>query len=129
MPRSKISYISAEKSPAAIGPYSQAVLAGDTLFISGQIPFDKESNEMVDDIQKATKIVLQNIMHIVEEAGGTMLNLVKLNVYMKDLENFSAMNEVYADFFKNHKPARAAVEVKRLPKDAIIEIEAVAYLG
>ncbi|MFP4458421.1 MAG: Rid family detoxifying hydrolase [Candidatus Zixiibacteriota bacterium] len=123
-----IEFVQTDTAPSAIGPYSQAVKAGELLFISGQIPLDTETQKIVDDIEKATEIVLKNIENIVIEAGGHKENLVKLNVFMLNLNDFSKLNSVYAKFFDGHKPARAAIEVKRLPKDAIIEIEAIAYI-
>ena len=120
--------ISSNNAPKAIGPYSQAVLAGDFLYISGQLPIDVATGQMAHDIQLATKYCLNNIISIVTEAGGNVQNIVKINVFLKNMNDFSKMNEIYASVFQDHKPARAAVEVARLPKDAIIEIEAVAYI-
>jgi 2-iminobutanoate/2-iminopropanoate deaminase len=118
--------IDTNKAPKAIGPYSQAVLAGDTLYVSGQIPFDPETMTAPEGIQAQTKQSLSNILGIVEAAGLKKENIVKCGVFMKDLSMFSEMNGVYQAFFGDHKPARFAVEVARLPKDALIEIDAIA---
>ena len=121
-------FIVTKKAPSAVGPYSQGVMVKDTLYVSGQIPFVPETMTLVsDDIRKQTKQSLVNILAIVEEAGLKKTDIVKCNVYMINLSDFGAMNEVYAEFFGDHKPARAAVEVRRLPKDVQIEIEAIAY--
>jgi len=121
-------FIVTKKAPSAVGPYSQGVMVKDTLYVSGQIPFVPETMTLVsDDIRKQTKQSLTNILAIVEEAGLRKTDIVKCNVYMINLSDFGAMNEVYAEFFGDHKPARAAVEVRRLPKDVQIEIEAIAY--
>ncbi len=121
-------FIVTKKAPSAVGPYSQGVMVKDTLYVSGQIPFVPETMTLVsDDIRKQTKQSLTNILAIVEEAGLRKTDIVKCNVYMTNLSDFGAMNEVYAEFFGDHKPARAAVEVRRLPKDVQIEIEAIAY--
>jgi len=118
-----------ENAPKPIGPYSQAVKVGNFLFISGQIPITPETGELIPgDIKAQTRQVLENIKAIVEAAGGSLNNIVKVNVYLKDMNDFQAMNEVYAEYFGESKPARAAVEVARLPKDVRIEIEAIAFL-
>ena len=120
-------YIHTKHAPAAVGPYSQGVLVKDTLYVSGQIPFVPETMELVGtDILSQTKQSLRNILAVVEEAGMGLDNIVKCGVFMKDLSMFSQMNEICEEFFKNHKPARFAVEVKRLPKDVLIEIDAIA---
>jgi 2-iminobutanoate/2-iminopropanoate deaminase len=119
--------IRTEKAPAPIGPYNQAVKANGFIFVSGQIPFDLQNNQLVTgDIKKATRLVLTHIKNILEEAGSSLENVIKVNVYLKDMNDFAAMNEVYGEFFTNNFPARAAVEVARLPKDVEVEIECVA---
>lgn len=119
--------IETKHAPKAIGPYSQAVMSSSTLYVSGQIPFDPKTMKAAgDDIQSQTKQSLMNILAIVEAAGLKKENIVKCGVFMKDLSMFSEMNSVYQEFFKDHKPARFAVEVARLPKDALIEIDAIA---
>jgi 2-iminobutanoate/2-iminopropanoate deaminase len=119
--------IDTPNAPKAIGPYSQGIMSGDTLYVSGQIPFNPKTMKAAgDDIQSQTKQSLMNILAIVEEAGLKKENIVKCGVFMKDLSMFSDMNSVYQSFFEDHKPARFAVEVARLPKDALIEIDAIA---
>ncbi len=115
-------------APRPIGPYSQAVKVGNFLFISGQIPADKDGNLVKGDIKAQTRQVLENIKAILEAAGAGLENVVKVTVYLKDMNDFGAMNEVYSEYFGESKPARAAVEVSRLPKDVKIEIEAIAHL-
>ncbi len=117
-----------DKAPRPIGPYSQAIKAGEFLFISGQIPVDRDGNLVEGGIKAQTRQVLENIRAILEAAGAGLDNVVKVTVYLKDMNDFSAMNEVYAEYFGSSKPARAAVEVSRLPKDVRIEVEAIARL-
>ncbi|MBN2543657.1 RidA family protein [bacterium] len=118
------------EAPAPVGPYSQAVKAGDFLFIAGQIPIDPSTNAFVEGgVAEQTKMVLQNLSKIVEAAGGSLKNIVKTTVFMTDLSKFSEMNDVYATFFTENPPARAAIEVKKLPKNALVEIQAIAYLA
>lgn len=124
-----INFISTDKAPAAIGPYSQGTKAGNLIFTSGQLPIVPETGELIkDDIKKATKQSLSNVLSVVEAAGGKLTDIAKVNVYIKDMEDFPKVNEVYEEFFKDHKPARSCVEVSRLPKDANIEIEAIAVI-
>ena len=121
--------ISTDKAPSAIGVYSQAIRAGNLVFISGQIPLDPKSMQMIDgDINDHIKQVLTNIKSIVEESGGTMNDIVKINVYLKDLEHFQNVNSVMESYFDEPYPARAAVEVSRLPKDVSIEMDAILYV-
>ena len=121
--------IDTDKAPAAIGPYSQGIKAGNFIFISGQIPFDPETGKMIEGaVKDQTEQSLKNVKAILEAAGATLDNVVKCTVFLKDMSTFSDMNEVYALFFKENPPARAAVEVARLPKDVDVEIEAIAYL-
>lgn len=118
--------IATKNAPAAVGPYSQAVMVNGTLYVSGQIPFVPETMTVAgDDIKTQTKQSLMNILGIVEEAGLQKENIVKCGVFMQDLSMFKDMNEVYAEFFGNHKPARFAVEVRRLPLDVLVEIDAI----
>jgi 2-iminobutanoate/2-iminopropanoate deaminase len=119
-------YIQTESAPAAIGPYSQAVLAGNTLYVSGQIPFDPKTMKVAgDDIETQTLRSLANVKGIVEAAGFALADVVRCTVFLKDMDDFPRMNAVYAGFFGNHKPSRAAVQVARLPRDVLIEIDAV----
>jgi len=121
--------VKTNKAPEAIGPYSQGVIAGNFMFISGQIAIDPDKNEMiVGTIEQETEQVLKNIGAILNEAGLSYDNVVKTTVYLTDLNDFVKMNEVYARFFKNNPPARAAIQVSKLPKGAKIEIEAIACL-
>lgn len=121
-----IKIINSTNAPAAIGPYSQAIAAGDFLYISGQLPV-KNGEFAGSDISSQTKASLLNIKAIVEADNLTLNHIVKINIFLKDMNHFNEMNEVYKEIFQQHKPARAAVEVARLPKDALIEIEAIAY--
>jgi len=119
-------FIQTEKAPAAIGPYSQAVLVGNTLYVSGQIPFVPETMTVAGpDILTQTRQSLANLKAIVEAAGFSLEDIVKCTVYLQDMNEFSLMNAEYAAFFQNHKPARAAVEVARLPKNVRVEIDAI----
>jgi len=119
--------IHTDHAPKAVGPYSQAVLAGDTLYVSGQIPYVPETMTPAgDDIASQTRQSLRNVLAIVEAAGFQKTDIVKCGVFLKDLSMFGAMNDVYAAFFGDHKPARFAVEVARLPLDVLVEIDAVA---
>lgn len=121
--------ISTEKAPAAIGPYSQAVKAGDTIYVSGQLPIDPATGAFAgDDITAQTRQSLTNIRSILEAAGTDMSKVVKTTVLLKNIADFAAMNEVYAQFFCEPYPARAAFQVAALPKDALVEIECVAVL-
>ena len=114
-------------APAAIGPYSQAVQAGNMLFVSGQIPIDPATGAFAgEDIVTQTRQSLTNIQNILAAAGYTMNDVVKTTVLLADIADFGAMNEVYAQFFVENKPARAAFAVKDLPKGALVEIEAIA---
>ena len=120
---------STEKAPAAIGPYSQAVKAGDTIYVSGQLPIDPATGAFAsDDITAQTRQSLTNIRSILEAAGTDMSKVVKTTVLLKSIADFAAMNEVYAQFFSEPYPARAAFQVAALPKDALVEIECVAVL-
>jgi 2-iminobutanoate/2-iminopropanoate deaminase len=122
--------ISTTNAPSAIGPYSQAVRAGNLLFVSGQIPIDPSTGALIDDksIQGQTRRVLQNLTAIVEAAGGTAENIVKTTVFLKSMGDFAEMNAVYAGFFASAPPARSTVEASRLPRDVSIEIDCIAVL-
>lgn len=115
--------ISTTKAPGAIGPYSQGVKDGQMMFISGQLPINVETSQMEQGIVAQTNRSLANAKAIVEQAGLTMKNVVKATVFLSDMNNFSEMNEVYKTYFDGEFPARSAVEVARLPKDALVEIE------
>ena len=119
--------ISTEKAPAAIGPYSQGIQAGNLIITSGQLPIDPATGVMPEDVSAQTKQSLTNGKAIVEAAGGSMADVVKTTVFLADMNDFAAMNAVYAEFFPEGAcPARSAVQVARLPKDAKVEIELIA---
>ena len=127
MTREKKTIISTPKAPAAIGPYSQAIRSNGLLFISGQIPIDPESGELIKgDAGEQAERVLKNLQAILEAAGMGLEDVVKTTLYLKSLGNFEKVNSIYERYFPNNPPARSTVEVSRLPKDAEIEIEAVA---
>ncbi|WP_077611239.1 RidA family protein [Clostridium sp. Marseille-P2415] len=122
--------LATEKAPAAIGPYSQGIRGGDYVFVSGQLPIDPATGAFAgEDIAAQTRQSLTNIKSILESGGLSMANVVKTTVLLKNISDFGAMNEVYATFFEGACPARAAFEVAALPKDALVEIEAIAYCG
>ncbi|MGL4911399.1 MAG: RidA family protein [Romboutsia sp.] len=119
--------IHTDNAPKAIGPYSQAVKAGEMLFVSGQVPFVPETMEIVEgDVKAQTAQSLKNVQAILAEAGLDFSNVVKSTVFIKDMNEFAQINEVYAEYFGENKPARACVEVARLPKDVKVEIEVIA---
>lgn len=119
--------IETANAPKAVGAYSQGVLTNDTLYVSGQLPFDPNTMKVPsDDIEALTLQALNNVLAIVEAAGLKKENIVRCGIFLKDMNDFPKMNEAYAQFFGAHKPARAAVEVARLPKDVKIEIDAIA---
>lgn len=116
-------------APAAIGPYSQAIQAGNTIYISGQLPIDPKTGEFAgNDITSQTRQSLENIKEILSHTGNAMSNVVKTTVLLKDISDFAAMNEIYAEYFTGVCPARAAYQVAALPKNALIEIEAIALI-
>ena len=122
--------IATERAPQAIGTYSQAVKAGDTVYISGQIPLVPETMELVGaDMAANIRRVFDNLQAICEEAGGSLADIVKLNIFLTDLSNFALVNEVMATYFSQPYPARAAVGVASLPKDVAVEMDAVMVLG
>ncbi|MFI0473171.1 RidA family protein [Halomonas sp. HMF6819] len=122
--------INTEKAPAAIGPYSQAIKAGNTVYLSGQIPLDPSSMEIVSgDIEAQARQVFTNLQAVCEEAAGSLTDIVKLNLYLVDLDNFAIVNRVMEEFFKAPFPARAAVGVRALPKGSQVEAEAVMVIG
>lgn len=114
-------------APAAIGPYSQAIMDGELVFVSGQLPIDPKTGEFAsEDVADQTRQSLENIREILKEAGYTMDRVLKTTVYLQDMNDFAAMNQVYQEFFADPYPARAAFQVARLPKNAKVEIEAIA---
>ncbi len=120
--------VSTDEAPAAIGPYSQAVRAGGLLFTSGQIPLLPDGSLETGDVGAQTRQVLTNLRAVLEAGGSSLKNVVKCTCFLKDMNHFAQMNEVYAEFFPDEPPARSAVEVARLPRDVLIEIEAVALV-
>ncbi|MFR9215297.1 MAG: RidA family protein [Ruthenibacterium sp.] len=122
--------IQTQNAPAAIGPYSQAIQAGGTIYVSGQLPINPATGEFAGaDIRAQARQSLENIKAILAAAGADMAHVVKTTVLLQDMADFSAMNEVYAEYFSEPYPARAAFQVAKLPKDALVEIEAVAVTG
>jgi 2-iminobutanoate/2-iminopropanoate deaminase len=121
--------ISTKNAPGAIGPYSQGIKKGNFIFISGQLPVNPQTGEISEDIKEQTKQSLNNLKEILKEAGATLEDVVKVTVFLKDLSNFSDVNEIYGQFFTKNYPTRCCVEVSRLPKDAGVEIEAMAILN
>ncbi|KNE55372.1 hypothetical protein AMAG_01271 [Allomyces macrogynus ATCC 38327] len=129
MSASPLNVVHTENAPAAIGPYSQAVSVNGFVYCSGQIPLNPKTMEIVaGGVQEQTRQVLVNLKAVLEAAGSDLEHVVKTLVFLKDMNSFTAMNEIYGEFFATHKPARAAVEVARLPKDVLVEIECVAVV-
>ncbi|RNB82839.1 RidA family protein [Brevibacillus fluminis] len=126
---SKLTYVATDMAPAAIGPYSQAVKAGDFLFASGQIPLRPDGTLVEGDVTVQTHQVFSNIKGVLESEGLSLGDVIKATVFIKDMNDFAKLNEVYGEYFGDHRPARSTVEVARLPKDVLVEIEIVAYLG
>ena len=119
--------INTEKAPKAIGPYSQAIEAGGMVFVSGQLPIDPATGVFAEGgVKEQTRQSLTNAKHILEEAGTDLAHVVKTTVFLSDMNNFAAMNEIYAEFFNTPFPARSAVAVKTLPKNALVEVECIA---
>jgi 2-iminobutanoate/2-iminopropanoate deaminase len=119
--------VATDKAPKAIGPYSQAVRAGGLVFLSGQIPLDPATGQLVPgDVQVQTERVIENLKAVLEAAGSSLDRVVKTTVFLKDMNDFAAMNEVYARYFGKTVPARATVQAARLPKDVSVEIDAIA---
>lgn len=118
--------ISSERAPKAIGPYSQAVSAGGFIFTSGQIPLDIDGQVVAGGIAEQTEQVMQNLMEVLSAAGASFQTVVKATIYLKDMNHFPQVNEIYAAHFGDHQPARTTVEVSRLPKDVLVEIDLIA---
>jgi 2-iminobutanoate/2-iminopropanoate deaminase len=119
-------FISTQKAPAAIGPYSQAVKIGNLIYTSGQISLTPDGNMVEDGIKSQTRQVLTNLQNILLEAGSSLNRVVKTTIFLAHMSDFEVVNAVYSEFFGDHKPARSTVAVKMLPKNALVEIEAVA---
>ena len=125
----EIRAVQTENAPAAIGPYSQAMCVGDLVFTAGQIALDPGTMQIIEgDVAAQTERVMENLKAILEAAGTSFSSVVKTTVFLKDMNDFGAMNEVYASHFGDHKPARSTVEAARLPRDVRVEIEAIARI-
>jgi 2-iminobutanoate/2-iminopropanoate deaminase len=120
--------VSTNQAPAAIGPYSQGIIAGNLFYSSGQIPLTAEGELVTGDIAEQTHQVFKNLKAVLEDAGASFESVVKATVFLKDMNSFTAFNEVYGHYFAEHKPARSCVEVARLPKDVLVEIEVIALI-
>lgn len=121
--------IHSDKAPKAIGPYSQAIQVDNLLFCSGQIPLCPDTEQIIGDtIHEQTKQVLKNIAGLLSDCGATLENIVKTTIFLKNISDFSEVNRIYENAFKSHKPARSTIEVSRLPKDVLIEIECIAKI-
>lgn len=120
--------ISTDKSPAAIGPYNQGIVANGFLFTSGQLPIHPVTGEVPGSIEEQTVQVLDNLKAIIEAAGTTMENVVKCTVYIQNMSDFAVMNQIYSTYFPNNPPARACVEISKIAKNALVEIDAIAIV-
>lgn len=118
--------INTSKAPQPIGPYNQAVMINDMIFVSGQVPVNPETSKIPEDIQEQTKQVMENIKAILEEAGLTMKNVIKASIFISDMNNFAKINEIYGQYFTEEEPARECVQVARLPLDVDVEISVIA---
>ena len=118
--------INTKNAPGAIGPYSQGIIVGDFVYTSGQIPINPATGVVETDIKVATKQSMENVKAILEAAGTSLENVVKTSIFLKDLNDFAVVNEIYGTYFTENPPARSCVQVAKLPKDAVIEIEAIA---
>lgn len=116
------------QAPAAIGPYSQGIIVNNLFYSSGQIPLTAEGVMVDGDVKEQTHQVFKNLIAVLEEAGSSLESVVKATVFIKSMDEFALINEVYGEYFHTHKPARSCVEVARLPKDALVEIEVVALV-
>lgn len=123
-----MNYVSTNKAPQAIGPYSQAVIVGDMVYTSGQIPLKADGTLNDGDISVQATQVLTNLSEVLKEAGSSLDKVIKTTIFIANMEDFAQINKVYADFFKEHKPARSTVAVKTLPLNVGIEIEAIAII-
>ncbi len=121
-------YIKTDNAPAAIGPYSQAIKIGNFIYTSGQIALTPEGEMREDDIEIQTNQVLTNLKNVLEEAGSSLDKVIKTTIFLANMDDFAKVNEIYAKYFGDHKPARSTVAVKTLPKNALVEIEAIAIV-
>jgi 2-iminobutanoate/2-iminopropanoate deaminase len=122
-------FVQTDKAPSAIGPYSQAVVANGMVYTSGQIALTPEGVMLEDDVVLQTKQVLKNLEAVLQEAGSSLQNVIKTTIFIADMDDFATINEIYAEAFGSHKPARSTVAVKTLPKNALVEIDAVALIN
>lgn len=120
--------IKTSNAPAAIGPYSQAIVVGNMLFTSGQIPIDPKTGEIPDGVEAQARQALTNVKNLIEAAGASIDNVVKTTVFIKNMDDFAKINEIYAQYFTEPFPARSCVEVARLPKDVLLEVETIVEL-
>lgn len=120
--------ISTDRAPGAIGPYSQAAKVGKFLYTSGQIPLDLQGNLITGDVQAQTKQVMENLRGVLEAAGTSFENIIKTTVFIKNMDDFAKINEIYAQYFPENPPARSCVEVARLPRDVQVEVEVIALI-
>lgn len=120
--------VQTNQAPAAIGPYSQGIIVNNLFYSSGQIPLTPAGEMVVGDVKEQTHQVFSNLKAVLEEAGASLETVVKATVFIKNMDDFAAINEVYGEYFSTHKPARSCVEVARLPKDALVEIEVIALV-
>ena len=120
--------VSTKEAPAAIGPYSQGIIVNNVFYSSGQIPLTAEGEMVNGDVQEQTHQVFKNVQAVLKEAGASLESVVKTTVFIKDMNEFGKVNEIYGEYFHTHKPARSCVEVARLPKDALVEIEVIALV-
>ena len=121
--------IKTDKASLPVGPYNQAVMIGNLIYTAGQIPLDKQGNMVPGGVKEQTEQVIANLKAVLEHAGSSLDNVVKATVFMKDLNDFAGMNEVYGKYFKNETaPARSTIQVARIPKDSLVEIEVVAFI-
>lgn len=126
----KKSVVSTNNAPSAIGPYSQAIRAGDLLFVSGQIPIDPSTGKLIEDvtIQAQTRRVMENLIAIVRASGGSVENIVRTTVFLRNMTDFADMNAIYGEYFKTEPPARSTIQAARLPRDVAIEIDCIAVI-
>ena len=120
--------ISTQNAPGAIGPYSQAAKIGNLIFVSGQLPINPQTGEMPESVEEQAKQSLENVKAILEAADSNLKNVVKAIIFLKDMNTFTKVNEVYSSYFDGNYPARSTIEVARLPKDALVEIEVTAFI-
>ncbi|EKN70310.1 YabJ [Neobacillus bataviensis LMG 21833] len=120
--------VQTNQAPAAIGPYSQGIVVNNLFYSSGQIPLTAEGMMITGDVKEQTHQVFRNLHAVLSEAGASLETVVKATVFIKNMDEFAAVNEVYGEYFSTHKPARSCVEVARLPKDALVEIEVIALV-